>query len=163
MKQIYEKHKEIWWAWANVGEQMTRDDFLQFEDIAYLDWKHKKGTWHLHKNLTLSIQSWVCVHLDDIFYFQDACEENGIHVPFTIGIQTPTQFQTMLQFSNGFISMDATFGTNNVKYHLFTLMAFDFHQTWVPIVWVITNRQTCENLVEWLNALQAKLLSHMLD
>jgi hypothetical protein len=52
--------------------------------------------------------------------------------------------------------MDATFGTNNVKYHLFILMAFDFHRTRVPIVWVITNWQTCENLVEWLNALWAK-------
>jgi hypothetical protein len=23
MKQIYDKHKEIWWAWANASEQMT--------------------------------------------------------------------------------------------------------------------------------------------
>jgi hypothetical protein len=68
----------------------------------------------------------------------------------------------MFQFGhNELISMDATFGTNDVKYHLFTLMAFDFHQTWAPIVWVITSRQTCENLVEWLNALRAKLLLHM--
>jgi hypothetical protein len=57
--------------------------------------KHKKGTWRLHTNLALSIQSWVCVHLDDVFYFQDASEVNGI-VPFTIGIQTPTQLQAML-------------------------------------------------------------------
>jgi hypothetical protein len=28
MKQIYDKHKEIWWAWASVGERMTWDDFL---------------------------------------------------------------------------------------------------------------------------------------
>jgi phosphatidylserine decarboxylase len=44
--------------------------------------------------------------------------------------------------------MDAMFGTNDMKYHLFTLMVFDFHQTWVPIAWVIMSRQTCENLVE---------------
>ncbi len=49
--------------------------------------------------------------------------------------------------------MDAMFGTNDVKYHLFTLMAFDFHCTWVPIAWVITSQQTCEDLVEWLSAL----------
>jgi hypothetical protein len=59
----------------------------------------------------------------------------------------------------GFISMDVMFGTNNVKYHL--LMAFDFHCTWVLIAWVIMNQQTCEDSVEWLNALHAKLLSHM--
>jgi hypothetical protein len=89
MKQIFDKHKEIWWAWANVGEWMTRDDFLQFQDIAYLDQKQKRGIWCLHTNPMLSIQSWVCVHLDDVFNFQDAGEVNGIHVPFTIGIQTP--------------------------------------------------------------------------
>ncbi len=26
MKQIYDKHKKIWWAQANVGKWMTRDD-----------------------------------------------------------------------------------------------------------------------------------------
>jgi hypothetical protein len=37
MKQIYDKHKEIWWAKANVDEWMTWDDFLKLQDIAYLD------------------------------------------------------------------------------------------------------------------------------
>jgi hypothetical protein len=61
-------------------------------------------------------------------------EVKGIQVSFTIGIQTPMQLQTMFQFShNMLISMDATFGTNNVKYHLLTLMAFYFHHTWLPI------------------------------
>jgi hypothetical protein len=40
---------------------------------------------------------------------------------------------------NGAISMDATFGTNNVKYQPFTLMAFDLHSIVVPIAWVITS------------------------
>jgi hypothetical protein len=87
---------------------------------------------------------------------------NGILVPFTIGIQTPTQFPAMFQFGhNRLIYLHAMFGTNDVKYHLFTLMTFDFHRTRVLIAWVITIWQTCEDLVEWLNALQAKLLSHM--
>jgi hypothetical protein len=29
---------------------------------------------------------------------------------------------------NGAISMDVTFGTNDVKFHLFTLMVFDAHR-----------------------------------
>jgi hypothetical protein len=57
--------------------------------------------------------------------------------------------------------MDATFGTNDVKYNLFALMVFDFHHTGVPYAWVITSWQTCENLVEQLNALWAKLFLHM--
>ncbi len=86
VEQIYDMHKEIWWAWANAGEWMTQDDFLRLQDIAYLDYKHKKGICCLHTKLALSIQSWVCVHDDDVFYFQDVGEVNGIHVPFTIRI-----------------------------------------------------------------------------
>jgi hypothetical protein len=42
VKQIYDKHKAIWWARINAGEVMTRDDFSRQQDIAYLDRKHKK-------------------------------------------------------------------------------------------------------------------------
>jgi hypothetical protein len=35
--------------------------------------------------------------------------------------------------------MDAMFGNNDVKYHLFTLMTFDFHCIRVLVAWVITN------------------------
>jgi hypothetical protein len=44
-KQINDKHKAIWWEHVNVGETMTRDDFIQQQDIAYLDQKHKRGSW----------------------------------------------------------------------------------------------------------------------
>jgi len=33
----------------------------------------------------------------------------------------------------GAISMDATFGTYDVKFHLFTLMVFDAHRTRVSV------------------------------
>jgi hypothetical protein len=49
---------------------------------------------------------------------------------------------------NWAISIDATFGTNDVKFHLFTLMVFDVS---------ITSRQTCNGLVEWLTLLKTKL------
>ncbi len=40
IKQIYDKHKAIWWVRINAGETMTRDDFIKQQDIAYLDCKH---------------------------------------------------------------------------------------------------------------------------
>jgi hypothetical protein len=49
---------------------------------------------------------------------------------------------------NGAISMDATFGTNDVKFHLFTLMIFYAHCTKVLVAWIITSQQIIENLVE---------------
>jgi len=36
-KQIYDKHKAIWWELVNAGQSMTRDDFIRLQDIAYLD------------------------------------------------------------------------------------------------------------------------------
>jgi hypothetical protein len=95
-----------------------------------------------------------------VFFFQDVNEINGTQVPFTIAIQTPTQCESMLSYGhNGVISMDATFGTNDMKFHLFTLMGFDDHYT-CPFSLDITSRQTIEDLIEWLKPLKDKMLSH---
>jgi hypothetical protein len=52
------------------------------------------------------------------------------------------QFEAMLRWANHrAISMDAIFGTNHIKFHLFTLMVFDDFRNDVPIAWVITSRQ----------------------
>jgi hypothetical protein len=59
---------------------------------------------------------------------------------------------------NGAISMDATFGTNDVKFHLFTLMVFDAHCTKMSVAWIITSCQTCDDLVEWLTPLKIKFI-----
>jgi hypothetical protein len=86
-----------------------------------LVFRQKSSHFPLHKAFN---------HPNDVIYVQDANEDNGIHVPFTIGIQTPSQLQAMVSLGdNGIISMDATFITNDVKLHLFTLMVFDAHCT----------------------------------
>jgi hypothetical protein len=58
----------------------------------------------------------------------------------------------------GAISMDATFNTNDLKFHLFTLIVFDAHCTGMPVACIITSRQTCDDLVEWLTPLKTKLI-----
>ncbi len=90
-----------------------------------------------------------------MFFPQDVGEINETPVPFTIGIQTPTQCESMLSYGrNGAISMDATFGTNDMKFHLITLMGFDDHRMGVPLAWIITSRQTIKDLMEWLKPLK---------
>jgi hypothetical protein len=97
-----------------------------------------------------------------VFFFQVVGEIDGTQVPFTIGIQTLTQCEFMLSYGhNGAISRDATFGTNDMKFHLFTLMEFDDHRTGVALAWIITNKQIVEDLIEWLKPLKDKMLSHM--
>jgi hypothetical protein len=121
-KQIYDKHKIIWWECVNPSQIMTRDDFIWFQNITYLDLEHKKGSWCLHTNLAISIWSWIFQHSKDVFFSQDVDEINGIQ------LHSPTQCDSILLYAhNGAISMDATFGTNDMKFHLFTLMGFDDH------------------------------------
>jgi hypothetical protein len=97
-----------------------------------------------------------------VLFKQDVGEINGTQVPFTIGIQTPTQCESMLSYGhNVAIFMDATFGTNDMKFHVFTLMGFDDHHTSVPLAWIITSMQTVHDLIEWLKPLKDKMLSHM--
>jgi hypothetical protein len=72
-----------------------------------------------------------------MLFFQDVGEINRVQVPFAIGIQTPIQCDCMLSYGhNGAISMDATFGTNDMKFHLFTLMGFDEHHIGVLLTWI---------------------------
>jgi hypothetical protein len=72
-----------------------------------------------------------------VLFFQNVGEINGTQVPFTIGIQTPIQCDSILSYGhNGAISMDATFGTNDMKFHLFTLTGFDDHHIGVLLTWI---------------------------
>ncbi len=42
---------------------MTSDEFIKEQDIAYLDPKHKRKSYHLHKNLTISLCTWAFNYL----------------------------------------------------------------------------------------------------
>jgi hypothetical protein len=69
VKQIYDKDKEIWWARVNLGQWMIWIDLLRFQNIACLDRKHKRGTWHLHKNpLALFVHLWVLLNILMMFF-----------------------------------------------------------------------------------------------
>jgi len=124
-----------------------------------LDRKHTHKSWRLSQNSAISFHTWAFSHPNDVFYFQDASQDNGIHVPFTIGIQTLFQLQTMVSLGdNGAISMDATFSTNHVKFHLFTLMVFDAHPTKVSIAWIITSLLNMQLFGGLTTYLKTKLL-----
>jgi hypothetical protein len=64
IKQIYDKHKVIWWERINVRKTMMKDDFIKQQDLTYLDGKHKRRNWHLHKNLAIFMGTWAFNHLD---------------------------------------------------------------------------------------------------
>jgi hypothetical protein len=83
-----------------VGKTMTKDDFITQQNIAYLDHKHKRGSWHLHKNPAISMCTWAFNHPNDVFYFPNMNEVYGIKVPFTIEKQNRTQLQSMVSLGD---------------------------------------------------------------
>jgi hypothetical protein len=94
-----------------------------------------------------------------VFYFEDIDEVNGIHITFTIGIQTPSQLQSIVSLSNnGAVLMDATFGILDMKFHLFMLMVFDAHHIKMLVTWIIISHETCNDLVESLPPLNLQSL-----
>jgi hypothetical protein len=97
-----------------------------------------------------------------MFFFQEVTNVGGIQAPFTIQIQTFVQLESMFtERCNKAISIDTTFGTNDVKLHLFILMMFDSHWIGIPIAWIIISQQTQNDLIKWLAPLRVKFLSRM--
>ena len=60
------------------------------------------------------------------------------------------------------IFTDATFGTNDLMYHLFTLVVFDEWHNTILIAWVNTSRQK-NDIYDWLWALPLFIKNKDLD
>lgn len=70
------------------------------------------------------------------------------------------QFDIMLKWGNDrAISIDATFCTNHIKYHLFTLFDFDDFRHGMSIASIITSRQKENDLMQWLMTLRLKAIN----
>eukprot|EP01018_Ginkgo_biloba_P037069 Gb_24215 [translate_table: standard] len=78
--------------------------------------------------------------------------------PFILGIQTTWQLEQMVKFGkNNLIATDSTFGTNKLKYFLFTLLVFDTHQNGVPIAWIISSSSSTSDIQSWMEKLQSRI------
>ncbi len=86
----------------------------------------KRSNSKCHPNDHMSVHMWTLEHYENVFFLQEKNKTKDL--PFTIGIQTPLQIGWLLEFGhNKVLSMDANFGTNVQRHHLFTLMVFDCH------------------------------------
>eukprot|EP01018_Ginkgo_biloba_P008021 Gb_17153 [translate_table: standard] len=74
--------------------------------------------------------------------------------PFILGIQSTWQLEQMVKFGkNNLIATNSTFGTNKLKYPLFTLIVFDTHQNGVPIAWIISSSSSANDIQNWMEKL----------
>ncbi len=145
------------------GEWNHEDSLMEWNIYKWVPHKQMSKCQKFNTTLAISFCTWTFDHLDEKFYFQDASKVIGIHVPFMIGIQIPSQLQSMVSLcDNGVVSMDVTFDTNNVKFHLFRLMVFNAHCIKLPITWIITSCQIWNDFTKWLTPLREELWGKLL-
>eukprot|EP01018_Ginkgo_biloba_P027366 Gb_05759 [translate_table: standard] len=78
--------------------------------------------------------------------------------PFILGIQTTCQLEQMVKFrKNDLIATDSTFGTNKLKYPLFTLLVFDTHQNGLPVAWIISSSSSTSDIQSWMEKLRSRI------
>jgi hypothetical protein len=108
------------------------------------------------------MKMWALEHPDDVFIWHE--KNDVINLPFIFGIQTPWQKKIMLKYGhNGAMAIDATFGTNVLKYPLFSLLVFDDWTNGIYVAWVFTSRMIEEDPVMWLEPLRMHLQQYRED
>lgn len=76
---------------------------------------------------------------------------------FLLALQTEFQRDTMKQYGNEVIMMDATHGTTQYNFQLITMFVIDDHGAGLPVAWAISNREDTTLLTEFLKAVHARV------
>eukprot|EP01018_Ginkgo_biloba_P025698 Gb_31090 [translate_table: standard] len=112
------------------GKSSHHDDFLTRQDIYNLEAQIKASSYKLQSKEDDSIRGWIQRHHNRVFFYQDMSNNQ----PFILGIQSTWQLEQMVKFEkNNLITTNSTFGTNKLKYALFTLIVFDTHPNGVLV------------------------------
>jgi hypothetical protein len=71
--------------------------------------------------------------------------------------------ELVLRYGHKGLQMDATFGTNNMKFPLTTLLVVDEHNYGIPVAFFFASRETHELLAAFLDAVTAKISRHLYE
>eukprot|EP01018_Ginkgo_biloba_P020812 Gb_00203 [translate_table: standard] len=135
------------------GKSSHHDDFLTRQDIYNLE-LIKASSYKLQSKEDDSVRGWIQRHHDQVFFYQDMSNNQ----PFILGIQSTWKLEQMVKFGkNNLIVTDSTFGTNKLRYPLFTLIVFDTHQNGVPIAWIISSSSLANDIQNWMEKLQFRI------
>ena len=61
------------------------------------------------------------------------------------------------------LQMDATFGTNNLKFPLFTILVVDEHGQGIPVAWMLCSRELTECITAFLQAFKQRVSNKVLS
>ncbi|XP_020588249.1 uncharacterized protein LOC110030047 isoform X2 [Phalaenopsis equestris] len=147
VETIMQRHTE---AVEKQGGPSNRDDLLTHRYVRRLERKIRRSTYELDSDDDISTNMWIEMHRDHVFFYEDFSETE----PFVLGIQTDWQLQQMIQFGNrSVIASDSRFGTNKLKYPIYSLLVFDSKRNALPVAWIITPRFANGEIHRWMRAL----------
>ncbi|KAM0947953.1 putative Zinc finger, SWIM-type [Dioscorea sansibarensis] len=147
VETIMQRHTEIV---EKQGGPCNRDDLLTHRYVRRLERKIRRSTYELDSVDDASVALWVENHQDHVFFYEDFSDSE----PFILGIQTEWQLQQMLRFGNGsIVASDSSFGTNKLKYPIYTLLVFGSNNNAIPVAWIITPSFARGEMHRWLGAL----------
>jgi hypothetical protein len=113
--------------------------------------------YQLHGNDAESTRRWVSENFTWVFMYQEQVMTEG--KSFILGLQSPWQREMCASFGhNNVLAMDGTYGTNQYKMTLYTIMVFDSHRNGIPVAWIIVSSTKRLDITNWLKAFRDKML-----
>ena len=76
-------------------------------------------------------------------------------------VECPWQRQICQTYgNNNMLAMDSTFGTNQYKMALYTIMVFDSHKNGILIAWIVRSSSKRLDIIAWLKASRNVMLDN---
>ena len=138
---------------ALLEEKVERDFFVKGQDIRNIRKQVEQEHFILHSNDATSIKLWVEQNPESVLcYSGQKLSNHGTELePFLLGICTQWQREILAKYGNKRpLCLDATFGTNQYKFSLYTLRAFDDFDNGVLTAWLITSSDAAKHLSLWM-------------
>ena len=139
---------------------LMREDYLSLKDIFNISQRVAIHKYQLHQDDAESRRCWVMENPIWVFYYQQQVNSNGSS--FILGIQSPWQREMCYAFgNNNVLAMDSTFGANQYKMTLYTIIVFDHHRNGVLVSWIIASSSRRIDIVHWFKAFQNVILDKL--
>ncbi|CAA0827615.1 zinc ion binding [Striga hermonthica] len=147
VETIMQRHNE---SVEKQGGPCNRDDLLTHRYVRRQERSIRRSSYELDEDDEVSIGLWVETHRSSVFFYEDFSGSD----PFTLGIQTEWQLQQMIRFGNcRLLVCDSRFGSNKLKYPVYSLVVFNSDNKAIPVAWVITPRFASRDTHRWMRAL----------
>lgn len=152
---------------SNTCSTIKRDHLITRMDIHNVRRAYNIECIEKSKNDLTSVQAWVAeletLEYNPITIFKVQGQKQNDEMDnlalgdFVLGIQTKFQAEMLQKFSKKGVCFDTTHKTNQYDFPLLTLMIIDEFGEGIPVGWMVSNREDCLVIVEFLESLKIRV------